>query len=62
MISSKDGASERKPNWSATLLCMAGAIMNITALFSDGKGALVAVGCSLIAIGAAMYNKDKTKR
>ena len=51
--------TESKPNNVPQILLLGvGAALNLTALFTDNNtGALVAIGCSLIAIGAARMQK-----
>jgi len=53
MISLQNSLSNRKNTWPFTALMTAGTLMNLAALFTHDNGALVAVGCSLIAVGAA---------
>lgn len=40
-----------------TIVLVFGVLLNVAALFTSNSGALVAVGCSLIAIGAASRRK-----
>ena len=50
---------ETKPKKSpiTTIVLVFGVLLNVAALFYSNSGALVAVGCSLIAIGAASRRK-----
>lgn len=38
-------------------MLLAGALFNVAALFSENSGALVAIGCSFIAIGAGLKKR-----
>ena len=53
MIVCKDKSSNLKKTWPFVVLCTIGAGLNLAALFVQDGGALVAVGCSLIAVGAS---------
>lgn len=44
---------------SRKLILVLGVILNIIALLTGGNGVLVAVGCSLIAIGVATSSRCK---
>lgn len=61
MITQQNSQSNRKKPWQAMSLMIAGALLNLAALFLHDSGALVAVGCSLIAVGAA-YSVRTSKR
>ena len=46
-----------KKSWPFLALVITGAGLNLIAVLTDDNGALVAVGCSLIAIGASLKVK-----
>jgi hypothetical protein len=55
--------SNLKKSWTSKVLVVAGTALNVLAVVSDGNsGALVAVGCSLIAVGLATSSKRKGNR
>lgn len=54
----QNNISNLKKSWTFKILVAFGTILNLIAVFTDGNGALVAVGCSLIAIGAATAYKN----
>lgn len=58
MITQENKSSNLPSSWQATSLLILGAIFNILALVTKDSGGLVAVGCSLIAIGAQLKRKN----
>lgn len=63
MITDKEESTDndRKPFWGYLLLIM-GVGLNLLSIFTDDSAALVAIGCSLIAIGAATSGQNKSKK
>ena len=60
MITQKNSLSDLKKSPTFIILTVAGVILNLIAALTDGNSALVAVGCSLIAIGVAVAYKRKS--
>ena len=62
MITGKEDNSDKesKPFWGMLLLIM-GAGLNLLSIFTDDSAALVAIGCSLIAVGAATSGQSTNK-
>lgn len=54
MITQKNNTSNLKVSWPFIALSVLGTILNLVAIITNDNGALVAVGCSLIAIGASL--------
>ena len=51
--------SGQKQSKAFIILTATGTILNLIALLTEGNGGLVAVGCSLIALGIATNSKSK---
>jgi hypothetical protein len=52
MTSNDQQVSDGKKSWPSVLIVSLGALLNLFSLFADENGgALVAIGCSLIAVG-----------
>ena len=60
MLTKQNSLLNLRKSWSFILFGVAGSILNLFALLTDDNGALVAVGCSLIAIGIAINSKSKS--
>lgn len=62
MITQQSSLSNLKKSRTFIVLLVIGSALNLFAALTDGNGALVAVGCSLIAIGVATSSKRKRDR
>lgn len=60
MTSNDQFVSDGKKNWRSTFIISLGALLNLVSLFVDENGgALVAIGCSLIAIGLTVAKRRR---
>jgi hypothetical protein len=61
MIFAQNRPSKLKHSRTFIILTVIGAALNLIAALTDGNGALVAVGCSLIAIGVATSRQKRDR-
>lgn len=60
MTSNDEKNSDKRQSWPSVLIVSLGALLNLLSLFADENGgALVAIGCSLIAIGLTVAKRAK---
>jgi len=60
MTTNDQQVSDGKKSWRSTFIISLGALLNLMSLFVDENGgALVAIGCSLVAIGLTLARRRR---